>query len=389
VVSLIEDPEKQEWPPRLQRIAVMADDPKLVTRAEALSEAYSVDWSATVGLPQVLRAGTPVFVPDMADARLAHLAQNAEHLALMHALDFSAVIIVPLVARGVTLGALTLCMAESGRHYDADDLALAQDLAQRQALAVDNARSFLQAQRARADAESANRAKTEFLAVMSYELRQPLNAIAGYVRILDLELHGPVTDQQRTSLERIRRSQTHLAEIINQVLQFARLESGTVSYELKRLRLGDVVADIMPRIEPQRAARRLSLQLRMPPPADDRDAYVIADPDKLQQVLLNMLSNAVKFTTTGGYVTVEVVPDAEDGMTALRVTDTGIGIAPSKLESIFEPFVQVDRSLNNPGEGTGLGLPISRVLARGMGGDLTAVSIPGSGSTFTLRLRRA
>jgi signal transduction histidine kinase len=116
---------------------------------------------------------------------------------------------------------------------------------------------------------------------------------------------------------------------------------------------------------------------------------VIADPDKLQQVLLNMLSNAVKFTTTGGYVTVEVVPDDEDGMTALRVTDTGIGIAPSKLESIFEPFVQVDRSLNNPGEGTGLGLPISRVLARGMGGDLTAVSIPGSGSTFTLRLCRA
>ena len=390
VVSLIEEPEKGEWPPRLERIAASADGPETVAHVEALSNGYAVDWSSTVGLPQVLRTGTPVFVQEMTDARLAALAQNDEHLALMRALNFSAVIMVPLVARGTTLGALSLFMTTSGRQYDDDDLVVARDLADRQALAVDNARLLHQAQRACADAETANRAKTEFLAVMSYELRTPLNAIAGYARILDLELHGPVTDPQRIALERIRRSQMHLAEIINQVLSFARLESGTVVYELKPLRLGELIADLMPRVEHQRATKRLALQVRMPAPSADHQALVLADADKLEQVILNLLSNAVKFSTAGGQVTVEVLADPhESNVTLLRVIDTGIGIPRSELESIFEPFVQVDRSLNHPGEGTGLGLAISRVLARGMGGDLTVTSTPGAGSTFTLRLPRA
>jgi signal transduction histidine kinase len=321
---------------------------------------------------------------------LATLARDDEHLALMRALKFSALIIVPLVARGVTLGALTLCMAASGRGYDADDLALAQDLAQLQAHAVDNARSFLHAQRARADAEAANRAKTEFLAVMSYELRTPLDAIGGYVRILDMELHGPVTDEQRAALERIRLSQVHLAEIIGDVLNFARLESGTVSYDPRPLRLGEFVSDVVPRIAPQRAAKRLGLQVRMPAASAANDVCVLADGEKLQQVLVNLLSNAVKFTPTGGQVTVDVLAEPDEGgMRVVRVTDTGIGIPKSKLESIFEPFVQVNRALNRPGEGTGLGLAISRVLARGMGGDLTATSSVGVGTTFTLRLPRA
>jgi signal transduction histidine kinase/PAS domain-containing protein len=390
VVSLIEEPEKQEWPPRLERIAAVAEDPEMIARAQRLSEGYSIDWSSTAGLPQVLRTATPVFVPEMCDERLATLAQNAEHLALMRALDFSSVIIVPLVARGVTLGALSLFMTTSGRRYDVDDLAVAQDLADRQALAVDHARLMLQAQRARAEAEAANRAKTEFLAVMSYELRTPLNAIAGYTRILDLELHGPVTDPQRTALERIRRSQVHLAEIINQVMSFARLESGTVTYETKPLLLGELMSDLLPRVEPQRAAKRLGLQVRMPAPSADHETRVLADGDKLTQIILNLLSNALKFTTAGGHVTVEVLADPGDpGATLVRVIDTGIGIPAFELESIFEPFVQVDRSLNRPGEGTGLGLAISRVLARGMGGDLTVSSTPGVGSAFTLRLRRA
>jgi len=146
----------------------------------------------------------------------------------------------------------------------------------------------------------------------------------------------------------------------------------------------------VPRVEQQRAAKRLGLQVRMPSQSTARDARVLADGDKLQQVLFNLLSNAVKFTPAGGQVTVELLPETDErGMTGLRVTDTGIGIPPSKLEAIFEPFVQVDRSLNKPGEGTGLGLAISRVLARGMGGDLTAASKVGVGTTFTLRLPHA
>ena len=388
-VALIERPELDEWPPRLERVAVAAHDPQMLPLAQRMAERYPIDWSSTIGLPAVLRTGQPAFVPVITDEMLGMLAKDAEHLALMRALKFSAVIIVPLVARDVTLGALTLCMTASGRRFDADDLALAQDLAQRQALAVDNARLFLQARRARAEAEAANRAKTDFLAVMSYELRTPLNAIGGYARILDLELHGPLTDQQRTTLERIRRSQVHLAAILNQVLSFAHLESGTVTYDLRPLRLGEVVADALPRVEALRAAKRLGLQLRMPTPSDERGACVLADGEKLQQVLHNLLSNAMKFTTTGGNVSVELLPEPDErGMAVLRVADTGIGIPESQLQTVFDPFVQVDRSLNNPGEGTGLGLAISRVLARGMGGDLTVASTYGEGSTFTLRLRR-
>ncbi|HKP14739.1 MAG TPA: PAS domain-containing protein [Gemmatimonadaceae bacterium] len=390
VVTLVEDPESHEWPPRLERVAVVAQDPEMLELAQSLTDRYPIDLSPASGMYSVLRTAKPVLVPAITDEMLKRLAQDAEHLELLRALKLSSLIIVPLIARGVTLGALTLCMTASERRYDADDLALAQDLAHRQALAVDNARLFAAAQRARSDAEAANRAKTEFLAVMSYELRTPLSAIGGYVRILDMELHGPVTEQQRTALERIRRSEVHLAEIINQVLDFAKLESGTVSYDLRPLKLGEVVADIVPRVELQRAAKRLGLQVRMPSQPTSRDARVLADGDKLQQVLINLLSNAVKFTPPGGQVMVELLPEADEhGMTGLRVTDTGIGIPQSKLEAIFEPFVQVDRSLNKPGEGTGLGLAISRVLARGMGGDLTASSKVGVGTTFTLRLPHA
>ena len=283
VVSLIEDPESDVWPPRLERVAVVAHDPEMLALAQTLTDRYPIDLSPTSGMHSVLRTGTPVFVPTITDEMITALAQDAEHLALMRVLKLSSLIMVPLVARGVTLGVLTLCMTASERRYDADDLALAQDLAQRQALAVDNARLFSQAQHARAEAEAANRAKTEFLAVMSYELRTPLSAISGYVRILDMELHGPVTEQQRTALERIRRSEVHLAEIINQVLEFAKLESGTVSYDLRPLKLGEMVADIVPRVESQRAAKRLGLQVRMPPQPAARDARVLADGDKLQQ----------------------------------------------------------------------------------------------------------
>ena len=388
VVSLIESPEAREWPPRLERVAVAHNDPTKLAIAEALTSRYPIDWSAETGMPAVLKTGVPAFAPVITDQMLTLLAKDAEHLALMRAIEFSAVIIVPLIARGVTLGALTLCMTESGRRYDADDLALAQDLAQRQALAVDNARLFQQAERARAEAEAANRAKSEFLAVMSHELRTPLNAIGGYAQLLGMGIHGPVTDEQRSTLERIRKSQVHLTGIINEVLNFARLESGTLAYDIRSIGVGEMIGEVVPLVEPQRAAKQLELVVRLPE-SRTASAQVLADRDKLQQVLLNLLSNAVKFTPAGGRVTVELLRDPDErGMAVLRVTDTGIGIPESKLESIFEPFVQVDRSLSNPGEGTGLGLAISRELARGMGGDLSATSTPGEGSTFTLRLPR-
>jgi signal transduction histidine kinase len=239
---------------------------------------------------------------------------------------------------------------------------------------------------ARAEAEAASRVKSEFLATMSHELRTPLNAIGGYAQLLEMGLRGAVSEEQRADLERIQRSQRHLLSVINEVLNYARLESGAVTYDVRPTVVPDVVATAISLVEPQRAAKRLALDVRLPELGRSM-LHVLADRDKLQQILLNLLSNAVKFTPEGGRVTVEFLPEPNArGLAEVRVIDTGVGIPADKLEAIFEPFVQVGRSLNSPGEGTGLGLAISRDLARGMGGDLTVESAPGVGSTFTLAL---
>jgi PAS domain S-box-containing protein len=248
-------------------------------------------------------------------------------------------------------------------------------------------RALSDANVARAEAEAASRAKSEFLATMSHELRTPLNAIGGYAQLIDMGLRGPVTPEQREDLERIRRSQLHLTGLIDEVLSYARLGSGGVTYDLRPTLVADVVAAAVSLVEPQRAAKRLALDVRLPEFAGRPPLYVLADRDKLQQVLLDLLSNAVRFTPEGGTVTVESLSEPDErGMAVLQVRDTGIGIPADKLESIFDPFVQLGRPLSSPGEGTGLGLAISRDLARGMGGDLTADSTPSAGSTFTLTL---
>jgi signal transduction histidine kinase len=239
-----------------------------------------------------------------------------------------------------------------------------------------------EAEQLRAMAEEANEAKSTFLAVMSHELRTPLNAITGYVQILEMGIHGPVNEAQREALARIGRSQRHLLRLINDVLNLARIEAGRVEYVIETMPVAEILAAVLPMIEPQLKDKAIACATDVP-----RDLVVRADRDKAQQVVLNLLSNAVKFTPAGGRVRIHAAPspDARDRL-LLEVSDTGIGIPPDKLASIFEPFVQVDVSPTRQNEGTGLGLAISRDLALGMGGDLTARSTPGAGSTFTLIL---
>ena len=237
--------------------------------------------------------------------------------------------------------------------------------------------------RARAEADVANRTKSDFLAAMSHELRTPLNAIGGYAQLLDLGLQGPVTDAQRDSLARIQKSQQRLLGLINDVLNFTKLESGRVEYLVEDVPLALVVADVAPMIEAQLAAKGLAYEVRVDP-----RAIVRADREKVGQILLNLLSNAVKFTPAGGRVVVETTrrPDGPTDAVFLRVSDTGLGVPRPKQEAIFDPFVQVHRDRHRPTEGTGLGLAISRDLARGMRGDLRVRSEEGHGSRFTLTL---
>jgi PAS domain S-box-containing protein len=239
-----------------------------------------------------------------------------------------------------------------------------------------------EADAARVAAEHANDVKAQFLAAMSHELRTPLNAIGGYVDLLELGIRGPVTEAQREDLDRIRRNQRHLLGLINNVLNFAKIEAGHVEYNFIEVRLHDILEGMYSLVAPQLRARGLDYEYRQCPPS----VVVRADTDKVQQVLINLLSNAIKFTEPGGHVRLEC--GCTDTMANVRVVDTGVGIPASKLEAIFEPFVQVDQAFTREGQGTGLGLSISRDLARAMGGDITVESVFGEGAIFTLALPR-
>jgi signal transduction histidine kinase len=257
-------------------------------------------------------------------------------------------------------------------------------------------RARADAEHARAAAVQADLAKSQFLANMSHELRTPLNAIQGYAQLIDLGIHGPVTDAQRETLARIDRAQRHLLGLVNDVLNFTRMGAGRVEYDVQVVDVADVIADVLPLVEPQLAQKQIDVEVRLSTRgmADaEPPARVLADYEKLGQIFLNLLSNAIKFTPAGGHVVVSFTT-REDGsapsdVAYFQVMDTGIGVPRDRIDAIFEPFVQVRTEYARASGGTGLGLAISRDLARGMGGDLRVRSVEGKGSTFTIALRRA
>ena len=276
------------------------------------------------------------------------------------------------------------------------DVELAIALAQAAGIALENARLFEEAGRARREAEAASVAKSQFLANMSHEIRTPINAMLGYTELMEMGLSGPVTEAQRGQLARIRSSGQHLLGLVNEILDLARVEAGQLRVARERISLRASVHQALSLVSPQAAQRGVALKDTVE--CDPRVEYW-GDPDRVRQILVNLLGNAVKFTPSGGRVSVQcdLAHAAEEGAELsapgpwlrVRVDDTGVGISAEHLRVVWEPFAQVDATHTRQAGGTGLGLTISRRLARLMGGDVTARSEPGAGSSFTLWLPAA
>jgi signal transduction histidine kinase len=393
-----------------RRLNIVHPDPVKNALARELDAHWSPAPGDPFGAPLVAESRQATAVPVVTDAALTAAAHGADNRQVLLALDLGSLLVVPIMAHDQLYGAITF-VAPTGGVHTADDVAMAQDLAFRCADVLDAAGRREDAQHARLeadaardaadlarkDAEHANEVKTAFLTSMSHELRTPLTAILGYSELLTLGLRGPVTPDQQDMLGRIRRAGRHLLDLINDVLDFAKLKASEMRFTLTTVLVGDVFESAKMMVEPQVEEKGLELAMT----ASSTTLSVNGDRDKVLRILLNLLSNAIKFTDRGGSISLAAAavdrrwrtagaPASAAAPTGQRVrftvTDTGRGIAADQLRMIFEPFVQVGQRLTGMEVGTGLGLAISRQLARGMGGDLTVESTLGAGSMFTLTM---
>ena len=422
----------------LRRVAVHHVNLALIQLVTELAERYPDDRSSPYGAYEVTRTGVAQR-GEVSEEMVVSISQDAEHERMIRTLGLRSYVVAPLVGRDGVIGAITFVNDSTRPELADEDLQLSEEIGRRAGLAIENARLYravlearerlqqqateleaqtaqlqelaaeaeaaneelrttteelmqrseeaesalLEAERARRDAESANSAKADFLATMSHELRTPINAALGYAELLSMGVRGTITPAQAEDLRRIQRSQRLLLSLVNDILNFARLEAGQVEFRLADVPLDEVLAALDAMITPQVAMKGLRYTQR----GCGDHLTIRADAEKLQQVMLNLLTNAIKFTSAGGEI--ELICQAEDAWVELCVRDTGRGIAADQLARVFEPFVQVDRHLTHASQqGVGLGLAISRDLMRGMGGELRVTSEVGQGSTFAARLPR-
>lgn len=351
----------------MARVAAAHRDPAEQNRVQQARRSPPGPGSPTF---EVFESGKALLIPELDESWRDRIARSPEHRALMEALGPRSLIVVPLVARARVLGTITL--ASTARRFDEDDFGLAEELAGRAALAVDNARLYN-------EALAANQAKSDFFAVMSHELRTPLNAIIGYIDLLEAEIAGPLEKKQDKQIRGIERNARHLLELIEEILTFSRMGAGSEALNVERVDLGTLLSEAADELRPRAAEAGLGFEVQVP----ETGVEVEVDPIKVKRILRNLLSNAIKFTPEGR---IEVCAALRQEQIRFEVTDTGIGIEAEHQDRIFEPFWQIEEATIREKGGTGLGLSVARYLARLMGGDVFVESAPGRGSTFVLQL---
>lgn len=357
---------------QLQRLAVAHADSEKVLLGRMLADRYPEDAANPGWVHSVLTSGQPVILENIPDSFIETAAQDDEHLRLLRGLKLCSYLSVPMMTDSRPFGVLTFIMAESSRHYGAEDVGLAQEVAALASLAVQNARAYQRA-------SEANRLKDQFLATLSHELRTPLSAILGYTRLLRLGKLGE--EQQGPALDVVERNALSLKQIIEDVLDVSRIAAGKLRLNVQPVRLPEIIEDAVTTVLPAADAKGVLIETT----AERRPTLVSGDPERLQQVVWNVLSNAVKFTPRGGRVKVRV--ESVDSQAEIVVTDTGQGVDPDFLPHMFERFRQEDSGFSRQQGGLGLGLAIVRELVEMHGGTVRAESDgPGSGTTVRVRL---
>ena len=332
---------------------------------QLLGSGVGADWDRTVR--SVMDTGRTHALAYAVTAAWFDEPQDAALRRRMDEFCSGDVIVTPLLGRGHMLGAITF-VSPADRPFDDDDSLLAEELGRRAAMALDNARLLREAQ-------EANRAKADFLAVISHELRTPLNAIMGYSDLLDAGIPGDLTDKQRRQIGRIRASARHLLQLIEEILTFARMQSGQDELELEIVDANTIMDEAAAVAEPLARAKGLTFDVQHAA----EPVSLETDAGKVRQVLVNLLSNAVKFTERGG---VSLRLQVADDHVTFEVADTGIGIGAEQARRIYDPFWQAERPNTRRAGGTGLGLSVSRRFARLLHGDLDVRSEPGQGAHF-------
>jgi PAS domain S-box-containing protein len=355
----------------IRRLAIAHADPAQVKWAWELEQRYPLTQSHPQGVPQVLRTGQAEIYTEFPDALLETIAQDAEHLEILRQMNFSSAMILPLTVGGQPLGAISL-IAAAERRYGSADLALAEELARRAAQAMDNARLYRQAQ-------DLNRVKDEFLAILSHELRSPLNGILGWAQLMRRGKLNEATISR--AIETIERNARAQVQLIDDLLDISRIIRGKLRLEVRPIELAPVIEAAIDAMRPAAAAKEIELQSILEPTVP----LVSGDPERLQQILWNLLSNAIKFTQKGGWVQVWLRHNQSN--VEIVVSDNGKGIRSDFLPFVFERFRQADSSLTRTYGGLGLGLAIVRHLVELHGGTVQVASPgEGQGSTFTVRL---
>ncbi len=327
---------------------------------------------ARIGPVRVMKTGAPELYVEFTDETMREAAHDEEHLRLLREAGIQSAVIVPMSIGGRVIGTLTLVSSEPTRRFGVDDLNVAEELARRAAVAVDNARLYR-------ETEAASHAKSEFLARMSHELRTPLNAISGYTDLLQLGITDP--DQQRDHLDRIKASAWHLLSMIEEILTLSRIDAGKVVAHEDTVDARDLASEAAGLLELAAAQKGLTLHVILPA----SPIPVVTDRAKVRQVLINLLANAVKFTSKGE---IGLELEVRDDTLCYHVRDTGPGIPGADLGRIFEPFWQADSGTTRRAGGTGIGLSVAQRLAELLDGRLSVESRPDVGSTFTLEIPR-